>query len=516
MMVREGGWILSSAQQHALDNASVDAGTPAEVLMESAGRHAAEWIWTQRHPASAIVLAGPGGNGGDAHVVARKLLEAGVSVRTYCNRALELGSPLTQRMAARITQLGGSIDILSKGNPLLEEDIRTVDCIIDGLFGSGLSRPLSGDDAAICRLLNQSDVDTISLDVPSGLGADSGAVLGPTVRADATLAMAFYKPCHWFHPAADACGETHLVGVDYPEQQIARTVPMARVPDLASVIARMPTRAVTGHKGTFGHVLVIAGSRGMTGAAILCARGALRVGAGLVTVALPASIAPVIQTAVPEATTVLLPEVEGRWADTRLLDGLMAAMRRADVIAIGPGLGRAPDTLDVVRRILGAATCKLVVDADAIHALVDHAELLSSMAERVVLTPHPGEFAALVGSTASAVDRQRFALVAEFVSEQNIHLILKGRPTVIGVPDQSLIVNPTGNTGLATGGSGDVLTGMMAGLIAGGSSLAGACVAGPYLHGLVADRWAEDKAERSLLPSDILETLPRILKEMEL
>jgi len=514
-MIRDGAWILPAAQQRALDEAAVRAGTPAEVLMESAGKHAAEWILAQRQPQNVIVLAGPGGNGGDAFVVARKLLQAGVRVHTYCNRELAFLSPLTQTMAARVTQLGGSIDVLPQGNQLLEEAVRTADYIIDGLFGSGLSRPLTGDDAAICQLLNHSDVETISLDVPSGLGADSGVAMGQAVRADITIAMAFYKPCHWLYPAADACGDIHLIDVDYPEQTIAQAVPMARVADLASVVDMLPTRASAGHKGTFGHVLVIAGSQGMTGAAILCARGALRAGAGLVTVALPETIVPVLQAAVPEATTLPLPDCEGRLTDTRLLDGLMPAMRRADVIAIGPGLGREPGTLDVVRRILEVSACKLVIDADAIHALVDHADLLSSMADRVVLTPHPGEFAALTGSTASVVDRLRLELVAKFVSELATHVVLKGRPTVIGLPDQSLIVNPTGNTGLATGGSGDVLTGVMTGLIAGGSSLAEACIVAPYLHGLIADRWAADKSERSLLPSDILEDLPLILKELE-
>ncbi|MCK5246149.1 NAD(P)H-hydrate dehydratase, partial [Candidatus Bipolaricaulota bacterium] len=193
----------------------------------------------------------------------------------------------------------------------------------------------------------------------------------------------------------------------------------------------------------------------------------------------------------------------------------LPAMQRADVIAIGPGLGREPVTLEIVRRILKTSVVELVIDADAIHALVGHDDLVASLADRAVLTPHPGEFAALIGSTASDVDVQRLDRVAAFIAEYRVHLVLKGRPTVIGLPDRSLIVNPTGNTGLATGGSGDVLTGLMAGLIAGGSSLADAAVAAPFVHGLIADRWALASSERSLTPSDILENLPQILKELE-
>ena len=513
--MREGAWILRAAQQRALDEASVRAGTPADILMESAGTHAAGWILNRLHPKSVVVLAGPGGNGGDAFVVARQLLRAGVKVQTFCRGGIEACVPLTQTMAERMMDLDPSIHVLALDQTSVEEAVNTADCVIDGLFGSGLSRPLEGDDAATCQMLNRSDAMKVSLDVPSGLASDSGATLGPAVRADITLAMAFYKPCHWLYPAAEFCGDVQLVEVNYPESTLANVLPMACVPDIGSIVAMLPKRLPTGHKGTFGHVLVIAGSQGMTGAAILCARGALRVGAGLVTVALPETIAPVIQSAVPEATTLPLPDQDGRLGDADLLERLLPAMQRADVIAIGPGLRRDPDTLEAIRQILEAAEGKLVIDADAIHALVGHDDLLVSMAGRVVLTPHPGEFAVLIGSMASDVDTRRLELVADFVASQATHLVLKGRPTVIGLPDRSLIVNPTGNTGLATGGSGDVLTGMMAGLIAGGSSLSDAAVVAPYVHGLIADRWAVERSERSLMPSDILEDLPRVLKELE-
>jgi len=514
-VIQQSAWILHSAQQRALDEASVCAGTSAETLMESAGAHAAEWILDQLHPKAAVVLAGPGGNGGDAFVVARHLLLAGVRVQTFTRRSVEACVPLTQIMAKRLVDLEPSREIVTFDQASIEDALKTADCVIDGLFGSGLTRPLAEDDAAICHLLNASDVVKVSLDVPSGVSSDTGILPECVVRADITLAMAFYKPCHWLYPAAASCGDVHVVGVDYPQAALANVLPTASVPDTQAVAAMLPTRSLTGHKGTFGHVLVIAGSQGMTGAAILCARGALRAGAGLVTVALPEAIAPVIQAAVPEATTLPLSDCEGRLADTSLLERLLPAMQRADVIAIGPGLGRDPATLEIVRRILNTSAVKLVIDADAIHALVGHDDLVTSMAGRAVLTPHPGEFATLIGSTANDVDVQRFDQVAAFIAAHRAHLVLKGRPTVIGLPDRPLIVNPTGNTGLGTGGSGDVLTGLMAGLIAGGSSLADAAVAAPYIHGLIADHWALAYSERSLTPSDILNDLPRILKELE-
>ena len=321
-MTHDGGWILTAAQQRWLDEASVLAGTPAERLMESAGTHAADWILSHLHPNSAILLAGPGGNGGDAFVVARRLQQAGVTVRTFARRGMDLCSQLTRTMADRLTDLGETIDVLGMDLHLLDEAMERVDCVIDGLFGSGLSRPLIGEDEYIIELLNGKSVPIISLDLPSGLPSDSGKVLGPAVRADVTLAMGFYKPSHCFYPAAEYCSDVYMVGRDYPQETVSRVSPTARVHDSDAIATMLPFREPAGHKGTFGHILAVVGSQGMTGAAILCARGALRAGAGLVTLALPETIAPVVQAAVPEAITVPLPDDDGRLVDPAVLERL--------------------------------------------------------------------------------------------------------------------------------------------------------------------------------------------------
>ena len=514
-MTHDGGWILRAAQQRWLDEASVSAGMPAEKLMESAGTHAADWILSHLHPSLAILLAGPGGNGGDAFVVARRLQQDGVTVRAFSRRGVDLCAQLTRTMADRLTDLGEKIDVLGMDLSLLDEAMEGADCIVDGLFGSGLSRPLTGEDKDLIEFLNDKTVPIISLDLPSGLPSDSGKMLGPAIRADVTLAMGLYKPSHWFHPAAGQCGDVYTVGVDYPQETVSQVSPTARVHDSDAISKMLPLRRPAGHKGTFGHVLAVAGSQGMTGAAILCARGALRAGAGLVTLAVPETIAPVVQTAVPEAITVPLPDDAGRLADPAVLERLGPAMKRADVLAIGPGISRGTGTMELVRHIVEAFSGKLVIDADAIHAFIGHTDLLAQLAGRAVLTPHPGEFGALVESSARDVDESRLAHVGHFVSQHALILVLKGRPTVIGLPDRRIVVNPTGNTGLATGGSGDVLTGLMAGLIGGGSSLADAAITAPFIHGLAADRWTAAFSERSLTPSDVLDKLPSILKELE-
>jgi len=514
-VTRAADWVLTALQQRSLDEASVDAGTSGETLMESAGRHAAEWTLTHRPPESAVVMAGPGGNGGDAFVVARYLLQAGTAVHVFCCRDIGCCTPLTQMMAAHLTRLGVNIHILGTNRSDLIGALEGANCVIDGLLGSGLSRPLSGEVADTVSVLNESAIPIVSLDLPSGLASDSGDVPGLAIRANVTLAMAFYKPSHWLYPAAEYCGDTHVVGVDYPRAELSQVSPLARVHNVETIGRLLPQRVPTGHKGTFGHVLAICGSQGMTGAAILCARGALRAGAGLVTLAVPETILSVIQLAIPEAITIPLPDDDGRLVDPGILERLQPAMERADVLAVGPGLSRDPGTLELVRQIVGTFRGTLIIDADAVRAFADHSDLLSNLGERAVLTPHPGEFAVLAHSTSKYVDASRLEAVQNFVKRCPVQLVLKGRPTVVGLPDQSVIVNPTGNTGLATGGSGDVLTGVMAGLVANGSSTADAAVTAPFIHGLAADRWADEFSERSLTPSDVLEALPRILKELE-
>lgn len=514
-MTSERGFLVTAEQQRALDDASIRAGTSAETLMESAGCNAAAWINFHIKPTSAVVLAGPGGNGGDAFVVARYLHEAGVAVHSYRACSERALAPLTRAMADRSTLAGVETLLLDTDQTALRRTLADADCVVDGLFGSGLSRPLVDVYADAVELFNEYDGLTISLDLPSGLPSDSGAVLGAAVRADITLAMAYFKPSHWLYPAAELCGDVHLVDVDYPPDLASSLTPIARVPDMRTIQTLLPARRPSGHKGSFGHVLLVAGSQGMSGAAILGARAALRAGTGLVTLAVPSSILSDVRSAVPEALTIPLPEKGEGLADAELQETLNAAIGRASVLAIGPGLSRAPDTMTWVRQITSTFSGSLVIDADAIHAFAGQLDHLAALAGRCILTPHPGEYAALIGSTVDEVNARRLDCVAEFAARWPLALVLKGRPTVIGLPNQPIVVNPTGNTGLATGGSGDVLTGLLAGLLAGGCSIADAAVAGSFIHGLAADRWAATFSERSLTPTDVIEALPRILKELE-
>jgi len=505
-------WVLRADEQRALDERAVSSGMPRDALMESAGTNAADWIERRRHPRRPVIVAGPGGNGGDALVVARRLLDAGADVRAFCLVPIERCSEATRRMADRYAAVGGTIRPTVDAS--LGDALDRADCVVDGLFGSGLSRPLGGEAMQVVERINACGAQVISLDLPSGVASDRGDAIGPAIRAEITLAMAFLKPAHLLYPAAGQCGNTAMIDVAYPETILRDAAPWARVCERSGIAHRLPPRRPDGHKGTFGRVLVVAGSIGMTGAAILCCRAAARAGAGLVHLAIPASLDPILEAALPETITIPIPDAAGRVEhldDERLRD----ALSRADVVAVGPGLSRADETMEAVADLLDRFSGPIVLDADGLGALEGHPERLDRLAERAILTPHPGEFAALVGGTPSEIDAERRDRAATFAAEHRVVLVLKGRPTAIGLPDGTAFLNPTGHDGLATGGSGDVLTGLIAGFAAAGAVLADAALTATYVHGLAAELFARGRSPRALLPTDLLDLLPRTLWEVE-
>lgn len=509
--------VLRAAEQRALDDAAVAAGVPPAELMESAGRSSADWIADRLSPARVVILVGPGGNGGDGLVVARRLAEAGVDVKTLLLQPAERLGTVAAEMLDRLERVGERIAVVEESDlPGLPAVLSRADRIVDAVFGSGLSRPLEGLHRAVVECANASDVPIVSLDLPSGLPSDCGALLGVAVRAGVTLAMEFLKPAHLLFPASEFCGNVAIMSVDYPARVLDGARPSVRVPERRGIARRLPNRRPDGHKGTFGRVLVVAGSIGMTGAAILTCRGALRAGAGLVHLAIPASLNGILEAALPETITIPLPEEDGGVA---ALDEprLERVLRRADVLAVGPGLSRAPATVETVRRLIerfeGEGT--IVLDADGLAAVEGRLEALCRFSGRLVLTPHPGELGRLLGRRPSEVDSDRIEIARKFAGEHGVILLLKGRPTAIGLPDGTVVLNPTGNSGLATGGSGDVLTGLIAGFAAGGASAGDSAILSAYVHGWAAELYAERCAERSMLPSDLVDVLPSALREVE-
>lgn len=511
----EERFVLTAEGQRDVDAAARGVGTSALELMESAGRSATDWILDRLRPTKVLVLAGSGGNGGDALVVARRLAAAGAEVRTILLQPSAHLREATGVMLDRLRDSGGRFDDLeSSGAEEIDDAVGRADWIVDGLFGSGLTRPLDGAIRDLVERLNERGARILSLDLPSGLAADAGGLLGPAVRAEITLAMAFLKPAHLLHPASAYCGNVAVVSVDYPPAALAEIEPWGRVAEPAGIRRRLPERLADGHKGTFGRVVIVAGSVGMTGAAILACRSALRAGAGLVSLAAPASLGTTFDVALPEVIFVPLPEQDGHVKSAEDA-GLAEALERADVLAVGPGLTRAPETSEVVRNLIERFGGPILLDADGIAALAGHLDRLRPVGSRLLLTPHPGELGLLLDRPPEEIDAERAAVARAFAKGHGNVLLLKGRPTVVATPEGECFLNPTGNTGLATGGSGDVLTGLIAGFAAGGASLEDAAILGAYLHGWAAEVFARDRAERALTPSDVIDLIPSVLREAE-
>ena len=422
--------------------------------------------------------------------------------------------PAGRRMLAKLRSVGGTIRFGVGDLRELEAHIHWCDTVVDGLFGAGLTRALCAPYDGLVRAVNEATGTVISIDLPSGLPSDRSEPAGETICADVTLAMAFLKPAHLFHPAAGACGNVAVVPVGYPRKVLEDMAPRAQVLSPKGAAHRLPARRPDGHKGTFGRVLVIAGSTGMTGAAMLACRGAHRAGAGLVTLACPRSLNPIFETALPEVVTLPYPDTEGRLSPDAV-EICARALERSDCLAIGPGISQAPETLEAVSAILRTVSVPTVIDADALAAFHADPDLWSGIPERAVVTPHPGEFERFLGGTREVEGADRVEMARRFAATRNVTLLLKGHPTILAHPGGDCFLNPTGNTGLAKGGSGDVLTGLIAGMAAGGAPLFDVVLAATFAHGAAADRYRLDRSERSMTPTDLLALIPRTLKEIE-
>ncbi len=507
--------VLTGAQIRELDRLAAKEGLATEVLMENAGQAAADVILHRLAVSRVAVVAGKGGNGGDALVAARRLHEAGIKVRAFTLSPFKDLSQVSREKAELLAAVApDALKALPGELTKLKEALLWADCAVDGLVGIGVDRPLKGRYAQAVQAINQASVRRVAIDLPSGLPSDKGNLLGSAVRADLTICMAAYKPAHLLYPARSLCGQIEVVGVGYPRRLTETVTPLARVVDKDWVRDKLPPRPPAGHKGTFGRVLVIAGSIGMSGAAILCCQGALRTGAGRVTLAAPKALNPILETTLTEAITLPLPDEEGRLSESAFKT-VSPALERADVLAVGPGLSRHKAVGQVVVELLKRVKVPVVLDADGLFPLKSQLKLLKEVAGRAVLTPHPGELSRLIDRPASEIDEERIEVARSFAHEHGVVLVLKGRPTAIGTPEGQVYLNPTGNTGLATGGSGDVLTGLITGLIAGGASPADAAILGAFLHGYTADYLVHDIAERSIIPSDLINALPFVIAEVE-
>ncbi len=499
---------LTVAEMRAVDAAAATHGMPGGVLMENAGTALTQAALTL---ASAhgrfLVLCGTGNNGGDGLVVARQLAAAGRAVLVEL-----LGAPTDLRgEPARNLEAMQAVGLTPAPIPA-DAQVGEGDVVIDAIFGTGLSRAPAGVHAdAIGRIAawRATGAKVLAADLPSGLESDTGVPFTPCVTADQTLALGFLKVGQAIEPGATRCGALEVIDIGIPRaaHQVLRE-PRVSLLEENDVRERIPVRRVDANKGTFGHVLVVAGSRGKTGAAALSGLGALRGGAGLVTVATrPEALGAVLAHA-PELMGVEL--VNDGPLGLGDLNALLEAADRKTAVVIGPGIARGPDTVKLLAAFLEALAIPCVLDADALNAIAGAPGLLERAKGGLLLTPHPGEMARLVGRTVPEVQGDRIAVARAFAKERRVVLMLKGARTVVALPSGEAFINPTGNPGMATGGTGDVLSGLCGALLAQGLSVGDAALCGAYVHGLAGDLAARRHGQMGLIASDLLAGLGEV------
>jgi NAD(P)H-hydrate epimerase len=510
--------ILTSQQMREIDRRAIGSfGIPEIVLMENAGiqvLNCLQRVYADLPLRRILLLCGSGNNGGDALVVARHLHNRRIPFAAILfgrGRRLRGAAAANLRMLARVGVRPIEVTTAA-GWARVRRLLAASDLVIDGVLGTGLSRPAEGLLARVFQEINDADVEVMSVDIPSGLAGDSPEIPGPCLAADHTVTFVRPKVAHVFPPAEALCGEVHVADIAIPPEAVARQRVGLSLIEPGELLPYLPLRLATSHKGDYGHVVALCGSRGKAGAARMVALGALRAGCALVTVAVPAGIQRGLAPRAMEAMSEGLPETGRGSIAWSALDGVLATFKGKTAAVIGPGLTTDPETVRLVRAVVRRARLPIVLDADGLNAFAGAVGLLRRRPGRpLVLTPHPGEMARLMGTSAAEVQRSRAETARALARRTGAHVVLKGYRTVIAAPDGGVRINPTGNPGMATAGSGDVLSGLLVGLLAQGVGIGEAAALAVYLHGLAGDLAAGEIGEMPLMARDILARFPRAL-----
>ena len=532
--------LVTTAQMRELDRRTIELGTPGIELMERAGRGIAR-VLLERHRAACeggvLVVAGRGNNGGDGFVVARLLAKRGIRCvvvllgeRTALAGDARANADRWVKTRGKVVELT-ALDETARAD--LARHLAGAGLVLDGIFGTGLARPVEGLAAEVIALINAAAAGdrqalpgskrarkgkrarettgapptVVAIDVPSGLDADTGLPLGIGVRAHATVTLGAHKPGLVLPAAREYVGELALVEIGLAEEAFAAVAPLGTRGDARTLASLVPRRGAAAHKGSSGHLLVVAGAIGKSGAAILCGRAALRGGAGLVTVACTAEILPIVAASIPELMTDPVGErfSESAWRDR--LGGKAA-------LAIGPGLGTSPEAVRLVRWLVARADVPMVVDADGLNALAGDLAVVRRSRVPLVLTPHPGEMSRLTGLATSEVQARRIEHARMLAEKTGAVVVLKGSGTIVAGPDGRWSINASGGPLLGVGGTGDVLTGLVGSLLAQGLPPYDAARLGVYLHGWAGDRLALQLGDAGLLASQLADELPVARREL--
>ena len=512
---------VTSAEMRALDRLMIEVyGTPGHVLMERAGAGATEVFWREFPDVRTrpVVVAGKGNNGGDGFVVARRLLKRGVPCGVVLlARAEDVRGDAARNLKAFVRAGGRLIEAPGDaGVPAVRKALEHSRVVIDAIFGTGLNAPIEGPTAAVISLINACGLPVFAIDIPSGVDADRGEPLGVAVQAEATATFGFPKIGQLLFPGASHVGTLAIIDIGIAQEAIATVGPQTRLLTAPGVGAALPLRQRDAHKGDAGHVLIVAGGRGKSGAAVLTAEGAARAGAGLTTLALPETERAWVATQLREVmTTSLAGGSDGLFAAPAPSE-LDAVLAGKSAVVLGPGIGVSDATKALVRSLVASCPLPLVIDADGLNCLAGDAAQLRQRPGPTVLTPHPGEMSRLVGMAVPAVQADRLGVARRLASDTGACIVLKGARTVIAGSDGRAAINPTGNPGMASGGMGDVLGGVIGGLCAQGLTAEDAAALGVYLHGMAADLAAAERGgEIGIIASDVIGGLPRAIAAVQ-
>lgn len=511
--------VLSPERMAKYDAYSIQGwGIPSAVLMENAGRTTYRLMsedYLGGDVRRIVILCGRGNNGGDGFVIGRYALRDGYQVKVFL-----LGRPADLRGDALLNHnlfrsLGGHVEEVGDDMGPVTLALKHAHVVVDAIFGTGLSKPVEGREKAVVDAVNDLGRTVIAVDIPSGIDGRTGAVLGSAIRAAHTYTFAYPKTGQLVFPGAHHAGRLTVIDISVPREAEAELGYDGEAVDCEMAAGLFRPRLPWGHKGSYGHAAVMAGSPGKTGAAHMTSLAALKIGAGLVTLLTPATLNPIMEVKLTEVMTQPVADGGSGFFGMAARDEVLSSIADKDVVVIGPGLSQDPGTSELVRCIYGETDKPLVVDADGINAFAGHLDALGRHKNEVVLTPHPGELARLLGTTPAKVNADRLGTGRAFAGEHGVILVLKGARTLTFTPGGEVFINLTGNAALAKGGSGDILTGFIGGLVSQGYPPLEAAITGVFLHGYMADRWVEFGGnEMDLLAGDLLDGLGSVISEI--
>jgi len=512
--------VVTSQQIREIDQKAIEEyGISALTLMENAGSRIFQNmknIYPDLKLKEVVIFAGSGNNGGDGFVIARHLYNYGTKVKVFLLSPFNKIKGEAKVNLNIINEMGIElIEVKTEELKKIQEAIQNSDLIVDAILGTGLHGKVTGLKAEIIDLINVAKKEVVAVDIPSGLDADIGKIEGPCIKATYTVTLALPKIGLLIYPGASYVGKIIIENIGIPSYLLENRKLKINLVTKEMVKTLLPLRPIYSHKGSFGKVLILAGSVGMTGAAFLTSEAALRSGAGIVVLGIPQSLNSIMEVKLTEVMTLPLAETENQSLKEDAEETILKLIKKFSVLGIGPGISRQLETQRLVRKIIEKSTIPLVVDADAIYALSEDPAILKKTKAPLVITPHPGEMAKLTNKDINYILDNQLNISREVAQEYGIIVVLKGARTIIANQEGEIYINIGDNSGMATGGSGDVLTGIISSLIAQRANNLSAAIAGVYIHSLAGNLARNIKGERGMIAGDILSQVPQAFLNIE-